>query len=65
MIHGKEEDILSRSKELLGKWGADIVFETAGNQVTASQTTKLVARGGKILIVMLPMIHSELRVWLL
>ena len=29
----------------------DIVFETAGNQVTASQTTKLVARGGKILIV--------------
>lgn len=51
VIHGKEEDILSRSKELLGKWGADIVFETAGNQVTASQTTKLVARGGKILIV--------------
>lgn len=31
--------------------GADIVFETAGNPVTARQTTQLVSRGGRIMIV--------------
>lgn len=51
VINGKEEDTVARSKELLGEWGADIVFETAGSPVTARQTTSLVMRGGRIMIV--------------
>lgn len=51
VINGREEDTIARSKELLGDWGADIVFETAGSPVTAKQTTGLVMRGGKIMIV--------------
>ncbi|MCI5901385.1 MAG: NAD(P)-dependent alcohol dehydrogenase [Blautia sp.] len=51
VINGKEEDTIARSKELLGEWGADIVFETAGSPVTARQTTSLVMRGGRIMIV--------------
>lgn len=51
VINGKEEDTIARSKELLGEWGADIVFETAGSPVTAKQTTGLVMRGGRIMIV--------------
>lgn len=50
-INGKEEDAVVRTHELFGPWGADIVFETAGNPVTARQTTQLVARGGQIMIV--------------
>lgn len=50
-IHGAEEDTVVRVKEILGDWGADIVFETAGSRVTAAQTTKLVMRGGRIMIV--------------
>lgn len=50
-INGMKEDTVARAKELLGDWGADIVFETAGSRVTAGQTTKLVMRGGRIMIV--------------
>ncbi|MDO4475183.1 MAG: NAD(P)-dependent alcohol dehydrogenase [Lachnospiraceae bacterium] len=50
-INGKEEDTVARTKEILGEWGADIVFETAGSPYTAKQTTQLVMRGGKIMIV--------------
>lgn len=51
VINGKEENTIARSRELLGDLGADIVFETAGSPVTAKQTTGLVMRGGKIMIV--------------
>lgn len=51
VIHGINEDTVSRTKELLGEWGADIVFETAGSRATASQAVELVMRGGKIMIV--------------
>ena len=51
VINAKKEDMLTRVYELLGDWGADIVFETAGAQVTAKQTPYLVMRGGKIMIV--------------
>lgn len=51
VINGKEEDTVARAKEILGELGADIVFETAGARATAAQTTKLVMRGGKIMIV--------------
>lgn len=50
-VNGKEEDAPARAREIFGPWGADIVFETAGNPVTARQTTQLVSRGGRIMIV--------------
>ena len=43
-------DAVARVQELLGG-NADIVFETAGARATAAMTTKLVARGGRIMIV--------------
>lgn len=51
VINGMKENTVERAKELLGDWGADIVFETAGSKITAGQTTQLVMRGGKIMIV--------------
>lgn len=51
VINGMKENTVERAKELLGDWGADIVFETAGSRITAGQTTQLVMRGGKIMIV--------------
>lgn len=51
VINGMEEDTIARCKELVGELGADIVFETAGSQVTAKQAPQIVARGGKIMIV--------------
>jgi len=51
VVNGMEEDTVARCKEILGDLGADIVFETAGAQVTARQTPQIVARGGKIMIV--------------
>lgn len=51
IINPKTTDTVARVKEVLGDWGADIVFETAGAQATAKQTPLLVMRGGKIMIV--------------
>lgn len=51
IVNSKEVDSVARVKEILGDLGADIVFETAGTQVTAKQTTLMVMRGGKIMIV--------------
>lgn len=51
VVNGLKEDTVARCKEILGNLGADIVFETAGSQVTARQTPLLVMRGGKIMIV--------------
>lgn len=51
VVNGAKEDTVSRCKEILGELGADIVFETAGSQVTAQQTPYIVMRGGKIMIV--------------
>lgn len=51
VINGIEEDTVIRAKEILGEMGADVVFETAGSRVTSAQTTRLVMRGGRIMIV--------------
>ena len=51
VVNGTEENTVERVHELLGDWGADIVFETAGSVVTTKQTTQLVMRGGRIMIV--------------
>lgn len=50
VVHGIKENVVERVKGILGEWGADIVFETAGSKITASQATQLVMRGGKIMI---------------
>jgi L-iditol 2-dehydrogenase len=51
VINGKKEETVKRCHEILGDWGADVVFETAGTQITARQTPEIVMRGGKIMIV--------------
>ncbi|MCI8981344.1 MAG: NAD(P)-dependent alcohol dehydrogenase [Hungatella sp.] len=51
VVNGMKEDSEKRVKELLGDWGADIVFETAGSSKTAAQALNMVTRGGKIMIV--------------
>lgn len=51
VINGKLENTVDRYHEILGEWGADVVFETAGAQVTARQAPDIVMRGGKIMIV--------------
>ena len=56
-VNAKEEDVKKRVMELTGGRGADLVFETAGNQKTAAQTIDLVRPGGKI--VMVGNVHGE------
>ena len=51
VVNSIEEDMVTAAKKLVGELGADIVFETAGAQVTAKQTPEMVVRGGKIMIV--------------
>lgn len=51
VVNGKEEDTVARILELTDGAGADVVFETAGNRVTAAQTESLTKRGGTIVIV--------------
>ena len=51
VVNGMTEDTVTRVHEILGDWGADIVFETAGSSVTTKQTTALVTRGGRIMVV--------------
>ncbi|RAS75618.1 NAD(P)-dependent alcohol dehydrogenase [Priestia endophytica] len=51
VINASKHDVEAMCKDILGEDGADIVFETAGSQKTASQTTSLVMRGGTIAIV--------------
>lgn len=51
VIHGTKEDTVKRMQELLGDWGADVVFETAGSKTTARQAVDMVMRGGQIMIV--------------
>lgn len=50
-INGMEEDTVARCHELLGVLGADVVFETAGSQITCKQALEIVIKGGKIMIV--------------
>lgn len=51
VINAKKENVLERANEILGKEGADVVFETAGSVVTISQTPFLVKVGGRIILV--------------
>lgn len=51
VIDASAQNSVDGCRSILGAAGADIVFETAGSQVTAKQAVLMVARGGKIMIV--------------
>ncbi len=53
IINGKEEDAVDvlRAPENYGDHGVDLIFECAGSTFTAEQAVRLVARGGKIMMV--------------
>ena len=57
LFNASEKDIVEEVKKITGGRGADLVFETAGNRVTAAMTINLVAPGGKI--IMVGNIHGE------
>ena len=52
-INGKEKDAVEvlRSPECFGDHGVELVFECAGSTFTADQAVRIVARGGKIMMV--------------
>ena len=50
-INAGKENVLERVAELTGGIGAELVFETAGSPYTAAQTSGLVCRGGRIVMV--------------
>lgn len=50
-INGMKEDTIARVHEIFGPLGADVVFETAGSQVTCKQALDIVTKAGKIMIV--------------
>ncbi len=51
LINSSKEDLRQQVMELTQGQGADLVFETAGSPITAAATTKLVKRGGDIVLV--------------
>lgn len=50
VINAKKTDTVEQVAQITGGQGTDIVFEAAGNPVTMSQTSKLVKRGGLIVV---------------
>lgn len=51
IVNASECDSVEKILELTNGEGADVVLETAGSKITASQTTRLLRRGGTIVIV--------------
>lgn len=51
VINAREENALEKIAQLTGGMGADVVIETAGNELTIKQTAYAVKRGGKIVLV--------------
>ena len=50
VFNPKKDGDFKKLREITGGEGFDVVFETAGNPITASQTSDLVRRGGMIVI---------------
>lgn len=50
-LDGRDEDIIDKVKSIVGTYGADLVYETAGAIATAKMGLQLVKRTGKFLIV--------------
>ncbi len=51
IVNASECNAIEKILELTNGEGADVVLETAGSKITASQTTKMMRRGGIIVIV--------------
>ena len=51
IVNASECNSVEKILELTNGEGADVVLETAGSKITASQTTKILRRGGTIVIV--------------
>ena len=51
VLNAKREDVASSILKLTGKRGADIIFESAGEQETLNQAVKIAFNGGKIMII--------------
>lgn len=51
IFDGREDNLVEKVKEVVGQYGADVVYETAGAIPTAKMALELVKRRGKILIV--------------
>jgi len=51
VINSKNEDAVKKIMELTDGIGTDVVFETAGNAITAAQTSYIVRNGGTIVMV--------------
>ena len=51
VVNASECNAVEKILELTNGEGADVVLETAGSKITASQTTQLLRRGGTIVIV--------------
>lgn len=50
-VNGGEEDVVGAVKGIVGGWGADVVFETAGALPTVALGLQVVKRRGKLMIV--------------
>ncbi len=51
VINAKKEDLMKTSDKITKEHGSDVVFETAGSDITAKQTVRLVRRGGTVVLV--------------
>jgi L-iditol 2-dehydrogenase len=51
VVNAKETDPIAEVAKLHGGIGPDLVFETAGSIKAASQTIKMVKRGGTVMII--------------
>lgn len=51
IFDGRDEDLVEKVKAVVGEYGADVVFETAGAIPTAKMALQLVKRRGKVMIV--------------
>lgn len=50
VINAKDVDTVEQVAQITGGVGTDIVFEAAGNPITMAQTSKIVKRGGNIVV---------------
>ena len=51
VINGSSEDVLQKMEELTGGRGADLIIETAGSEITASQAIRIAKKGAVIVLV--------------
>ncbi|NCC48086.1 MAG: NAD(P)-dependent alcohol dehydrogenase [Clostridia bacterium] len=51
VIHAGRESVIEKVMELTDGQGTDLVFETAGTEVTTRQTAQAVRRGGRVVLV--------------